>query len=83
MQELARIVRTVAEAWPVETWVWPVHLLCSVPLHKQVDRHHTSCLTVTQKERNWRMWNWWNATKYFTFLLGVSGYWVSFTNHCV
>lgn len=44
MEELARVVGTIAEARPVEALVGPVHLLRCVALHKQVHGHHASRL---------------------------------------
>lgn len=36
MEELARVIRAVAEARPVEALVGSVHFLCRVALHEQV-----------------------------------------------
>ena len=44
VEELAGVVGAVAEAWPVEALVRPVHLLCCVALHEQVHRHDSCSL---------------------------------------
>lgn len=50
VQELARVVRTVAQAGAVESRVGTVHFLLGVALREEVDRHH-ACTLQKQRQR--------------------------------
>lgn len=63
VQELARVVGAVTQAWTVEAWVGVVQLLGGVAFHEKVDRHHTRTLSKTETERERRRqgdktWSW-------------------------
>lgn len=49
MEELAAVVAAVRHAGVVESRVGAVHLLLSVTLHEQIDRHHPSPLRVREE----------------------------------
>lgn len=44
VEELAGVVRAVAQPWSVEAWARSVDLFGSVSLHKKVDGHYSSTL---------------------------------------
>lgn len=51
VQELARVVRTVAQSWAVEGWMRAVHFLLSIAFGEEVDRHHACTLQKSDAER--------------------------------
>ena len=48
VQVLTAVVAALRQAGAVESWVWPVHLLLSVALHEEVNRHHPRTLQHTE-----------------------------------
>lgn len=53
VEVLAAVIAAVGQAGAVESRVGAVHLLFSVALHEQVDRHHTCTLRAAREESRW------------------------------
>lgn len=51
VQELARVVRTVAQARMVEGWVRAIHFLFGITFGEEIDGHHTCTLQSSDRRK--------------------------------